>query len=68
MTERFIAVQGSGHMCCLDAHVEDTERPLMIAGKQWKDGERLVFVTVCECDDLTSATLIADALNLAGVK
>jgi len=61
MSERFKAIEGSdGHDCCFDATVIDTTKPVMIAGRHYKDK----LETVCECTTMEDAVMIALALNL----
>lgn len=62
MTSRFKVVLGSqsGH-CCFEATVIDTSEPVMLNGKHY-NGQ---FKAVCECMNMASAGVIAEALNAA---
>lgn len=58
--DRYKVIHGSqSRHCCFEATVVDTERPLLIGGKQL-DGQ---FETICECFNLADAIRIAGSMN-----
>lgn len=65
MTERYIVVEGSQSChCCFDFTVVDTDKPVLIDGKQYK-GQ---YEAMCETFDRAEADTIAAALNASPTK
>lgn len=66
-TTRFVVVEGSQSAhCCFDYTVVDTQRPVIIHGKQYIDSRSGLpqFESLCECMNREDADAIASALNL----
>lgn len=47
------------HSCCYGAQVVDTDKPIIIGNEHYRNQ----FATVCECYDIETAAMIAEALN-----
>lgn len=47
------------HACCWGASVEDLTKPVMIGREHYKEQ----FEMICECENIETAAVIAEAMN-----
>lgn len=61
---RYEIREGSqSYHCCFEWTVVDTDKPVMIGGKQYVGSTGLQFEAICECWDKAEAEFICAAIN-----